>query len=256
MQGTADIAEQEEQTDQHKDAVERQSECVGTAIADQLHEVLVIDVPEQVIEVEHVESEADTGWDRQQCHDGNHHILDQIVKPSGAKHQGLLARSRNEINARTVVVEAFGHPFLAILDDKIQDGVNDLDVSQLEVPPHQNKQRGEDIACDGHTRCSAKSQQREPTKETVEAVHFLGVLQAGIELPEEENDKNGREDEIHQRVGHKDHTEADDCQSHAKGGHIHLESMLQQIGIQPEHQSKEDGRQQPKVGIGKTCCNM
>ena len=77
--------------DQDKDAVERQPEGVDAIVVDQLHEIVVIDVLEQIIEVKHIQSQTDAGRDGQQGHHGNHHVFEQVVEPSGAKHQGLLA---------------------------------------------------------------------------------------------------------------------------------------------------------------------
>ena len=81
-------------------------------------------------------------------------------------------------------------------------------------------------------------------------------MQTSKELPNKEGNQYRREDEVHQRVGHEDHTETDDSQSHAKSGQIKSDTIFQLFGLQAEEQCDKDSGQQPKEGVGEVRRNV
>ena len=137
------------------------------------------------------------------------------------------------------------------MDDQVEDGEDGMDGRQLEVPPDQDKQRGEDIARDGHAQSRAGGHQREPAKEAVAAIDFLRVAQAGEQLPDEEGDQDWREDEVHQRVGHEDDTAPNYGQGGAEDRQVEFDAVFQLPRLQTEEQRDEDGLQQPEEGVGE-----
>ena len=135
VQGAVDVAEHEEQANQDKDAVERKPEGIDAAVIDKLHEVVVVDAVVQILEVEHVECQMEAEGDRQQTYHGEYHFLDQIIEPGGPEHQRLFAWTRDEGDAGAVILDAWFHPLIPILDNQMEYGEEGVDGRQLEIPP-------------------------------------------------------------------------------------------------------------------------
>ena len=74
----------------------------------------------------------------------------------------------------------------------------------------------------------------------VDTVCFLSSPETDDQLPKEEEDEQGREHDVHQRVGHEEDTASDDGDGRADGGQVELHAVFELVGFQPNQQGGDD----------------
>ena len=254
MNGLVGVPEDEEEADQEDDGVEGDPECVGPAVVGELYERMIIDAVIEILEVEHVHGKMDAERQGGQDQYGEDDVLDQVVEPGHAEQVGFLVLARHLGDMGEVVADPGIHAFFLVAHDQMPDGDDGEDGGQLEVPPYEDEQGSEDEPGKGHDHRDARHRQGDPSKDAVALVRLFSSSEADQELPAEKEDQEGREEDVHQGIGHEEHAATDDDDGGEDGGEIELDAVLELFGLQADEECGDDGRQQPYEGVGEAEC--
>ena len=212
-------------------------------------EGLLEDGQVQVPEFEHAQGPIGADGQGAQGHQGNDDLTDEVVEPAGTEKQFFLVLSGYVGDFGVVGLHTLVQPFLLVQEQQFPDRGNRQDQGQLEVPPYQDDEGHEDVTHQTDNDGNGRNGEGNPANDGVCPVCLSAALQVGDELPQRHPQEQGREEQVHEGIGHKQHSATDDKQGRENSGQVYPDTAGELGGFQPDEEGRIDGHQQAQERV-------